>query len=142
MASLNSVEKTRCICFLCYSVQCLQMNSCALLCKYQGNRMCVNYNKCNYSQENLLALSYVIVFTADYSLLLSVPLIYFTHLSFEIEMKCWGIIVLQERYICFFYCVRQVNMFLHFITGNFISMMKLRHSRQYLLYQLLPVDKV
>lgn len=33
--------------------------------------------------ENLLALSYVIVLTVDYCLLLSVPLMYFTHLSFE-----------------------------------------------------------
>lgn len=86
---------------LCYSVQCLEMNSRALLCRYQGNRMCVNYNKRNYSQENLLSLGYVIVFTADYSLLLSVPLIYFTHLSFEIEMKCWSIIVLQRKIYLF-----------------------------------------
>lgn len=76
--------------------------------------MCINYSKCNYSQENLLAFSHVIVFTADYSLLLSVPLIHFIHLSFEIEMKCWHIIILPERYICVFYCIRQVNMFFAF----------------------------
>lgn len=87
MASRNSAGKTRCICFFYYSVLCWEMSSFALLCKHQGNRICINYSKCNYSQGNLLALSHVIVFTADYSLLLSVPLIYFTHLSFEIEMN-------------------------------------------------------
>lgn len=92
--------------------------------------------------ENLLALSDVIVFMADYSLLLSIPLIHFNHLKFETEMKCWCIIILQERYICIFYYIRQVNMFLHFITGNFISMMKLMHAGQYLSNQLLPVDKI
>lgn len=142
MASRNSAGKTRCICFFYYSVLCWEMSSFALLCKHRGNRICINYSKCNYSQGNLLALSHVIVFTADYSLLLSVPLIYFTHLSFEIEMKCWCIIILPERYICVFYCIRQVNMFLHFTTGNFISMMKLMHAGQYLPNQLLPVDKV
>lgn len=91
--------------------------------------------------ENLLALSYVIMFTADYSLLVSVPLIYCTHLSSEIEIKRSCIIILQERCICIFYCIRQVNMFLHFITGSFISMMKLMHAGQYLSNQLLPVDK-
>lgn len=88
VASLNSVEKTRCICFFYSSAQCLEMSSFTLLCKCQGNRMCINYNSCNYSQGNFLVLSYVIVFTTDYSLLLSVLLIYFIHLSFEIEMKC------------------------------------------------------
>ena len=87
-------------------------------------------------------LSYVIVFTTDYSLLLSVFLIYFAHLKFEIEMKCWCIITLKERCMCIFYCIRQMNIFLHFITGYFISMMTLMHAGQYLPNQLLPVDKI
>lgn len=55
MASLAFAEKTRCIYFY-FSVQCLEMSSLALLCKFQGNRMFINYNSCNYSQENLLDL--------------------------------------------------------------------------------------
>lgn len=56
--------------------------------------MCINYNKCNYLLENLLVFSYVIVFIIDYSLLFFVFLVYFIYLSFEIEMKCWCIIIL------------------------------------------------
>jgi hypothetical protein len=43
-----------------------------MLCKHQGDRMWLNYDRCNYSQRDLLVLSYVIVFSADYRLLLSV----------------------------------------------------------------------
>lgn len=140
MPSLNCVEETKCIYFFCYSVQCLEMSSFALLCKHQGNKVCINYNKCNYSQKIYWCL--VMMFTADYSLLFSVPLICFTHLSSEIAMNCWCIVILQERYICISHCIRQVNMFLHFITRNFISMMKLMHAGQYLSNQLLSVDKI
>lgn len=54
---------------------------------------CINCSSCDYSQENVLVLGYVTVFTGDYSLLVSILLRHFTHLSFRMEMKCWCIIV-------------------------------------------------